>query len=88
MSGLYERISKVIAKALVDCPDEVVVTETENEKAIVLELRVAQSDMGKVIGKQGRIAKAIRSVVKVYLKGRESYCRDHAVTGQRSCRAR
>ena len=45
-------------------PDEVFVTETENEKAIVLELRVAQSDMGKVIGKQGRIAKAIRSVVK------------------------
>ena len=42
----------------------VVVTETENEKAIVLELRVAQSDMGKVIGKQGRIAKALRSVVK------------------------
>ncbi len=40
------------------------VTRTENEKAIVLELRVAQSDMGKVIGKQGRIAKAIRSVVK------------------------
>ena len=49
---------------LVDYPDQVVVTETENEKAIVLELRVAQSDMGKVIGKQGRIAKAIRSVVK------------------------
>ena len=47
-----------------DYPDQVVVTETENEKAIVLELRVAQSDMGKVIGKQGRIAKAIRSVVK------------------------
>lgn len=41
-----------------------ILTETENEKAIVLELRVAQSDMGKVIGKQGRIAKAIRSVVK------------------------
>lgn len=50
--------------SLVDYPDQVVVTETENEKAIVLELRVAQSDMGKVIGKQGRIAKAIRSVVK------------------------
>ena len=49
---------------MVDNPDEVVVTETENEKAIVVELRVAQSDMGKVIGKQGRIAKAIRSVVK------------------------
>ena len=55
---------EIIAKALVDCPEEVAVTETENEKSIVLELRVAQSDMGKVIGKQGRIAKAIRSVVK------------------------
>ncbi len=55
---------EVIAKSLVDSPDEVLVTETENEKAIVLELHVAQSDMGKVIGKQGRIAKAIRSVVK------------------------
>lgn len=59
-----KELVEVIAKALVDCTDEVVVTETENEKAIVLELRVAQSDMGKVIGKQGRIAKAIRSVVK------------------------
>ena len=59
-----KELVEVIAKALVDCPDEVVGTETENEKAIVLELRVAQSDMGKVIGKQGRIAKAIRSVVK------------------------
>lgn len=59
-----KELVEVIAKALVDCQDEVVVTETENEKAIVLELRVAQSDMGKVIGKQGRIAKAIRSVVK------------------------
>lgn len=55
---------EVIAKALVDYPNEVVVTETENEKSIVIELRVAQADMGKVIGKQGRIAKAIRSVVK------------------------
>ena len=59
-----KELVEVIAKSLVDYPDEVVVTETENEKAIVLELRVAQSDMGKVIGKQGRIAKAIRSVVK------------------------
>ena len=64
MRWTYERISRSNCQALVDCPDEVVVTETENEKAIVLELRVAQSDMGKVIGKQGRIAKAIRSVVK------------------------
>ena len=55
---------EVIAKALVDYPNEVAVTETENEKSIVIELRVAQADMGKVIGKQGRIAKAIRSVVK------------------------
>ena len=59
-----KELVEVIAKSLVDYPDQVVVTETENEKAIVLELRVAQSDMGKVISKQGRIAKAIRSVVK------------------------
>ncbi len=55
---------EVIAKSLVDNPEEVVVTETENDKSIVIELRVAQPDMGKVIGKQGRIAKAIRAVVK------------------------
>ena len=59
MKGLLE----VIAKSLVDNPDEVVVTEKETEKGLVLELKVAPSDMGKVIGKQGRIAKAIRSVV-------------------------
>ena len=60
MKGLLE----VIAKSLVDNPDEVVVTEKETEKGLVLELKVAPSDMGKVIGKQGRITKAIRSVVK------------------------
>ena len=54
----------VIAKALVDDPDSVVVTEREDKKTTILEVRVADSDMGKVIGKQGRIAKAIRSVVK------------------------
>ena len=54
----------VIAKALVDNPDEVVVTESEKEDEIVIELKVAPVYMGKVIGKQGRIAKAIRSVVK------------------------
>ena len=59
-----KELVEVIAKALVDYPDQVVVTETETDKSIVVELRVAQSDMGKVIGKQGRIAKAIRSVVK------------------------
>ena len=55
---------EVIAKALVDHPDEVEVTERKEGKNIILELRVAPSDMGKVIGKQGRIAKSIRSVVK------------------------
>ena len=59
-----KELVEVIAKALVDYPDQVVVTETETDKSIVVELRVAQSEMGKVIGKQGRIAKAIRSVVK------------------------
>lgn len=59
-----KELVEVIAKALVDYPDQVTVTETETDKSIIVELRVAQSDMGKVIGKQGRIAKAIRSVVK------------------------
>ena len=55
---------EVIAKALVENPDEVVVTQKEEGKNVTIELHVASSDMGKVIGKQGRIAKAIRSVVK------------------------
>ena len=55
---------EVIAKSLVENPDKVVVTQKEDDKAIIVELKVAQTDMGKVIGKQGRIAKAIRSVVK------------------------
>ena len=59
-----KELVEVIAKSLVEHPDEVVVTETENEKTILVELRVAPSDMGKVIGKQGRIAKSIRTVVK------------------------
>lgn len=59
-----KELVEVIAKALVDNPDEVSVTESEKEDEIVVELTVASSDMGKVIGKQGRIAKAIRSVVK------------------------
>ena len=54
----------VITKALVDHPEEVVITEKNEGKAIVIEVKVADSDMGKVIGKQGRIAKAIRAVVK------------------------
>ena len=53
-----------LAKSLVDQPDQVVVTETEGPEALIVELNVAPEDMGKVIGKQGRIAKAIRPVVK------------------------
>ncbi len=53
-----------IARLLVDNPDEVSVNEIEGEKSLILELKVANEDMGKVIGKQGRIAKAIRTVMK------------------------
>ncbi len=58
-------VLEIIAKSLVEYPDDVNVTEVDNgDNSVTLELRVAQSDMGKVIGKQGRIAKAIRTVVK------------------------
>lgn len=59
-----KELVEVIAKALVDDPSFVTVTETVKADEIILELTVAPSDMGKVIGKQGRIAKSIRSVVK------------------------
>ncbi|QOV20469.1 KH domain-containing protein [Blautia liquoris] len=59
-----KELVEVIAKSLVENPDEVVVTETESGDSVLVELKVASSDMGKVIGRQGRIAKAIRSVVK------------------------
>jgi predicted RNA-binding protein YlqC (UPF0109 family) len=52
-----------IAKALVDSPDEVLVKEVEGEQVTVLELRVAPSDLGKVIGKQGRTARSIRTLL-------------------------
>ncbi len=55
---------KLIAKSLVDHPDEVVVTQTESDGVITIDLQVAADDMGKVIGKQGSIAKSIRTVVK------------------------
>ena len=55
---------EVIVKALVDSPEEVVVTEKETEKGLVVEIKVAEADKGKIIGKQGRIAKSLRSVVK------------------------
>ena len=59
-----KELVEIIAKSLVDNPQEVVVYEKEKDGDILLELHVAQEDMGKVIGKQGRIAKAIRAVVK------------------------
>jgi hypothetical protein len=55
---------ETIAKALVDHPNDVYVNEVEGRQSIIIELKVAPEDMGKVIGKQGRIAKAIRTVVK------------------------
>jgi predicted RNA-binding protein YlqC (UPF0109 family) len=59
-----KELLELIAKALVDNPDEVSVNEVEGEQSIILELKVAKEDMGKVIGKQGKIAKAIRTVIK------------------------
>ncbi len=59
-----KELLEFIAKSMVTNPDAIEVKETEKENVVVLELHVAQEDMGKVIGKQGRIAKAIRTVVK------------------------
>jgi len=58
-----KELVEMIAKALVDSPDEVVVNEVVGEQTTVLELRVAQSDLGKVIGKQGRTARAVRTLL-------------------------
>ena len=59
-----KELVEVITKALVDSPEEVVVTEREDKKATVLEVRVSDADMGKVIGRQGRIAKEIRTLMR------------------------
>lgn len=59
-----EKLVETIAKSLVDQPEEVRVSTVKKDDLTIIELRVADDDMGKVIGKQGRIAKAIRSVVK------------------------
>ena len=59
-----KELVEVLAKSLVDHPEQVTVTETEQDNEILLTLKVALEDMGKVIGKQGRIAKAIRAMVK------------------------
>ncbi len=62
--GIEKDLLELMAKSLVDVPDEVEVNEIEGDRSSVLELKVAQSDIGKVIGKQGRIANALRTVVK------------------------
>ena len=58
-----KELLELIAKALVDQPDDVLVTEIEGEQTTVLELRVAREDLGKVIGKQGRTARSIRTIL-------------------------
>lgn len=59
-----KELLETLARALVDSPDEVDVSVVEGERAVILQLHVAPDDVGKVIGKQGRIAKALRTVVK------------------------
>ena len=66
-----KELLETIVKPLVQFPDEVDVTLIEREDAILLELRVNSSDMGKVIGKQGRIAKAIRTVMRAAAKNED-----------------
>lgn len=61
--GSMRELVEVIAKALVDFPDEVKVNEVEGQQTTVLELRVAAADLGKVIGKQGRTARAVRTIL-------------------------
>lgn len=60
-----KELVEYIAKSLVDHPDQVRVTQVEGEQTVILELQVAHEDMGKIIGKEGRIANAIRTLVKV-----------------------
>jgi uncharacterized protein len=62
--GSVKDVIEAIVKALVDCPDEVVVKEIDGDATIVLELRVAPQDLGKVIGKQGRTARAMRTILR------------------------
>lgn len=64
MSSILNELVEIIARSIVDNPEEVKVNKIEGAKSVILELQVAEEDMGKVIGKQGRIAKAMRTVVK------------------------
>ena len=59
-----KELLETLAKALVDEPDKVEVSVIEGEKSVILQLKVADDDIGKVIGKQGRIAKALRTIIK------------------------
>lgn len=58
------QLVEFLARSLVDCPDEVEVREVSRDRTVVVEVRVAGDDMGKIIGKQGRVVKAIRTVAK------------------------
>jgi predicted RNA-binding protein YlqC (UPF0109 family) len=60
---MLKELVEYLAKSLVDKPDEVIVTEVDGEQTVVYELKVAQEDLGKVIGKQGRTARAIRTIL-------------------------
>ena len=80
-----KELVEVIAKSLVENPEEVTVTERQSGKTTVVELKVAPSDMGKVIGKQGRIAKAIRAVVKAAASKEDKKVVE---IGRASCRER
>lgn len=61
---MLRKLVEVLVRNLVDDPDQVNVTAVENPRSVTLEVRVAAADMGKVIGRQGRVAKAVRTVVK------------------------
>lgn len=62
--GKQKDLLELMAKALADNPEQVEVSEIEGERSTILELKVAQSDIGKVVGKQGRMANAFRTVIK------------------------
>lgn len=61
---MLKRLVEVLVRDLVENPEQVSVTAVESPRAVTLEVRVAEGDMGKVIGRQGKVAKAIRTVVK------------------------
>lgn len=74
MGGSNENLIETIAKSLVDRPEKVSVTETKGEKTTIIELRVAQEDLGKVIGKQGRTAGAMRTILNASASKRGQRC--------------